>query len=144
MISLFLEKFTIIVRINWQILFLVSGPKFSPIYDNGASLGFRFEDNQLMKIATDNVEMNKYTKNTKVKAGLFEKKNVKAKDLLTYLSIHYPKEFDRSISKLQKFNFNKYKQFIQSFDLLSEAQKMWLQNVLPFRRQKMLEWIGKE
>ena len=34
---------------NWQILFLVDeGAKFSPIYDNGASLGFRFEDEQLM------------------------------------------------------------------------------------------------
>lgn len=77
---------------NWQILFLKCGPRFSPIYDNGASLGFRFEDEQLLKRTSNTSEMNKYTNNTKVKAGLFEKKVVRAKDLLLYIKNYYPEE----------------------------------------------------
>lgn len=38
----------------------------------------------------------------------------------------------------------RYKQFIQSFELLSEAQKAWLQQIIPFRRRKIFEWIEKE
>lgn len=130
---------------NWQILFLVEkGSKFSPIYDNGASLGFRFEDEQLMKKALNVQEMNKYTKNTKVKAGLFEKKSVKAKDLLLYIRIHFPNEFKSSTNKLMNFDTERYIAYIQSLDFLSEAQKVWLQHIVPYRRQKILEWIRKE
>ncbi|MED0665941.1 HipA domain-containing protein [Bacillus badius] len=129
---------------NWQILFLEAGPKFSPIYDNGASLGFRFEDEQLVQKTSNVAAMNKYTKNTKVKAGLFEKKSVKATDLLTYIQMHYPEELAESTERLKSFHLDRYKQFIQSLTLLSEAQMEWLQHILPFRRQKILEWIGKE
>ena len=109
---------------NWQILFLIEeGAKFSPIYDNGASLGFRFEDEQLMMKAINVQEMNKYMRNTKVKAGLFEKKSVKAKDLLTYIRKHYPNEFKSSTKKLMTFDMGRYEAFIQSLDFLSEAKK---------------------
>ena len=70
--------------------------KFSPIYDNGASLGFRFDDERLRV----KVLMNKYTNKTKVKARLFENKSVKAKDLITYISEHFPVKFNASIKKL--------------------------------------------
>lgn len=129
---------------NWQILFLETGPMFSPIYDNGASLGFRFEDEQLMEMTLDLPKMNKYIKNTKVKAGMFEKKNVKAKDLLKYIQIHYPNELECSTSKLESFNMNRYKEYVHSLDIINEAQKEWLHQILPFRRQKILDWIGKE
>ncbi|EKN62778.1 HipA domain-containing protein [Schinkia azotoformans] len=130
---------------NWQVLFLAEeGAKFSPIYDNGASLGFRFDDEQLMMKAINVQEMNKYMKNTKVKAGLFEKKSVKAKDLLIYIHKHYPNEFKSSLDKLIKFDTERYIKFIQSLDLLSEAQRVWLQHIIPIRRQKILEWFGKE
>lgn len=39
---------------------------------------------------------------------------------------------------------SKYIKFIQSLDLLSEAQRVWLQHIIPIRRQKILEWFGKE
>lgn len=60
---------------NWQLLFLLDiKAKFSPIYDNGASLGFRFDDERLRNMVSSKQELNKYTNKAKVKAGLFEEK----------------------------------------------------------------------
>lgn len=129
---------------NWKLLFLETGAKFSPIYDNGASLGFRFDDEKLMQMVSNPQEMNKYTEKTKVKAGIFEKKKVKAKDLLTYISRNFTDEFHQSIQKLIEFDLIRYSDFIQSLDnILSEAQKDWLLSIVPFRRKKILEWIGR-
>ncbi|MBB6446714.1 HipA domain-containing protein [Bacillus benzoevorans] len=130
---------------NWQLLFFIEeGPIFSPIYDNGASLGFRFEDDQLMRKVLNAREMNKYIENTKIKAGLFEKKSVKAKDLLTFIQKRYPKEFTSSVTKLITFDMARYEEFIQSLDFLSDAQSVWLLHIISFRRRKILEWIGEE
>lgn len=130
---------------NWQLLFLLStGVKFSPIYDNGASLGFRFDDNQLKIKASSEQEMNKYTKNAKVKAGLFENKSVKAKDAIAYISEHFPAEFEKSTKMLADFDLIRYSKFINSLVVLSDAKKEWLLNIIPYRRKKILEWIGKE
>lgn len=129
---------------NWIVLFFDNGVKFSPIYDNGASLGFRFDDRKLEEMTTNVTKLNKYVRNTKVKAGLFERKHVKAKELLTYLQIHFPDEFGKSVIKLKNFDLNSYYQYIQSLRILSTAQKSWLQLIIPYRRNKILDWVGKE
>jgi hypothetical protein len=85
-----------------------------------------------------------YTKKTKVKAGLFEKKKVKAKDILLYIRDHYPEEFKTSITMLISFDLNRYTYYIQSLAILTQAQKEWLLTIIPFRRKKILEWIGRE
>lgn len=129
---------------NWLILYFETGYNFSPIYDNGASLGFRFHDEYLREMISDPVKLDRYVRKARVKAGLFEKKHVKARDLLEYIQVNLPVEFQNSIRKLKNFNLAQYSQFIQQLDLLSEAQKDWLQLIIPYRREKILEWSGEE
>lgn len=129
---------------NWKILYFETGYRFSPIYDNGASLGFRFEDEQLHEMVSNTVKLDRYVRKTRVKAGMFEKKHVKARDLLEYIQVSFPIEFQNSVRKLKSFDLVPYKQFIQSLALLSEAQKDWLQLIVPYRREKILDWIEKE
>lgn len=129
---------------NWLILYFDTGIKFSPIYDNGASLGFNFNDDKLVEMNSSVTKLNKYVRNARMKAGLFERKNVKAKDLLAYIQNYYPIELYKSIQKVENFDLEKYNQFIQSLDLLSDAQREWLQLIIPARREKILEWIEKE
>ena len=129
---------------NWLILYFNTEVKLSPIYDNGASLGFRFEDKKLMEMVSNVSKLNKYVRNTKVKAGLFERKHVKAWDLLIYIQAHYPNEFSNSVKRLESFDIYKYIMFIQSLDLLSDVQKNWLKLIVPYRREKILEWIQRE
>lgn len=129
---------------NWKILYFDTGYRFSPIYDNGASLGFRFEDEQLREMVSNSTKLDRYVRKTRVKAGMFERKHVKAKDLLGYIQVHFPNELQNSLRRLRNFDLVQYKQFIQSLDLLSEAQKDWLQLIIPYRRKKILEWIEKE
>lgn len=70
---------------NWMVLFKsVDEVEFSTIYDNGASLGFRFDEEKLLEYINDENKLNKYMRNSKVKAGLFENKQVKSKEMLSY------------------------------------------------------------
>ncbi|WP_400244572.1 HipA domain-containing protein [Niallia sp. JL1B1071] len=128
---------------NWTLLFLHSGVKFSPIYDNGASLGFRFDDTKLAYMLSNEQELNKYTNKTRVKAGIFEKKKVKARDLIIYISSQYPVEFNNGVKMLEDFDMKQYTIFIKSLSILSETQKKWLTNLIPFRRGKILDWVGR-
>jgi len=129
---------------NWKMLYYDSGYEFSPIYDNGASLGFHFNDDQLMNICKDPVKLNRYVKKTKVKAGLYEGKSVKAKDLLVYLQKKFPSEFKNSLNKLIAFDIGRYEEVIHSLDLVSDAQREWLLIIIPNRREKILSWIERE
>lgn len=75
---------------NWLILFHNNGQReFSTIYDNGASLGFRFDDVQLADYISNDRKLAKYIRNAKVKAGLFERKSVKASELIKYMKHHF-------------------------------------------------------
>lgn len=129
---------------NWQILYFDSGYRFLPIYDNGAPLGFRFEDEQLLENVSNIAKLDKYIRDTRVKAGMFERKKVKAMDLIQYIQVNFPDELQNSVSKLIDFDTKQYQEFVQSLDLLSKAQKDWLQLVIPYRRERILDWIGKE
>lgn len=116
---------------------------FSPMYDNGASLGWRFTDEKLTSMM-NNQSMNKYTKNTKVKAGIFEKKSVKGKDLLLYIKQNFPTEFEDSIKRIITFDNDRYSLCIHSQNYLSKPQKEWLLHIIPYRKDKMLDWIREE
>lgn len=130
---------------NWTLLFLSSGVVFSPVYDNGASLGFRFDDNKLREMLSNEQAINRYVNKTRVKAGMFEKKKVKAQELLAYINENFPEEFNVSTNKLIQLDLEKFNYWVsQSGNFLSEAQKEWLLHIIPFRRNKILQWIGKE
>lgn len=130
---------------NWMILFISEQEvKFSPIYDNGASLGFRFENIKLREMLTNEAKLNKYFKNTKTKAGIFEKKQVKAKVLMKYLLKKYPTESEKVIKRIRDFDLEQYSLYINSVKILSEDQRNWLLTIIPFRRRKMIELIDEE
>lgn len=126
---------------NWSMLYFDAKIKFSPIYDNGASLGFNLNDRKLVEMNANVMKLNKYVRNARVKTGLFERKSVKAKDLLAFLQKRYPKQLYKSIQKVEDFDIKQYKKFIQSIVLLSDEQKKWLQLIIPARREKILEWV---
>lgn len=92
---------------NWMILFFNNGIRFSSIYDNGASLGSRFDDEKLTEMFSNVTNLNKYVRNARVKAGLFERGNVKARDLLTYIQSRYPNELSKSAQKLENFDIER-------------------------------------
>lgn len=130
---------------NWMMVYHEKGDrKFSPIYDNGASLGFRFDDGKLGNYLTNKTQLEKYIKNTKVKAGLFEKKQVKINDLIRIMKHRYRTQSDEVIVKLQRFDFMKYNDFIDNQSILSEVQKEWLKLIIIHRRNYILKLYEEE
>ncbi|MFD1037085.1 HipA domain-containing protein [Virgibacillus byunsanensis] len=114
---------------NWMLMFYSpTDVRLSPIYDNGASLGFRFDDEKLIEVISNEAKLNKYTKNTKVKAGLFERKKVKAKEVVDYLLRNYPIESKEIIENIVQFDLMSYNAYIQGLPILTNSQKEWLMN----------------
>lgn len=44
---------------------------------------------------------------------------------------------------LKGFDMIQYLEYIESLSILSLAQKKWLKHIIPFRREKILDWIGR-
>lgn len=94
---------------NWILLFKTfEKVTFSPLYDNGASLGFRFDDQLLTTMTANESKLLKYMRKTRVKAGLFERKSVSAIELVKYLIRHYPKESNIMYTSIQTFDHQCY------------------------------------
>lgn len=130
---------------NWMILYYEDDTKsFSPIYDNGASLGFRFDDEKLKTYLSNEGQLHKYIRNTKVKTGLFERKQVKAKDLINVLKNRYIEESGIIINYIKNFDFNAYGEKIDRNLLLTERQKEWLKLIISIRQQYILKWYEGE
>lgn len=130
---------------NWMVLFnSFQDQSFSTIYDNGASLGFRFDDQQLLAHIQDENRLEKYMRKSTVKAGLFEKKRVRAFDMANYLYKYYPKESQSIIKRIQNFDFEKFHKEVDGYTILTDVQKQWLKLIISFRRQNLLQWLGEE
>jgi len=130
---------------NWMMLYYEDGKKsFSPIYDNGASLGFRFDDEKLKMYLSNEIQLHKYIRNTKVKAGLFEYKQVKAKDLIKVLKNRYNEESSIIIAQIEAFDFYKYEGYITRSLFLTEKQKEWLKLIISIRQEYILKWYKGE
>jgi len=130
---------------NWMMLYYEDGEKkFSPIYDNGASLGFRFDDEKLSHYLSDGIQLHKYIRKTKVKAGLFEDKQIKAKDLIKVMKNRYANESEEIMTRINNFNLKRYEDYINKNVLLSENQKEWLKLIISLRREYILKWYEGE
>lgn len=130
---------------NWMVLFISPQDQiFSTIYDNGASLGFRFDDQQLLTYIQDKNKLEKYMRKSTVKAGLFEKKRVRAFDMATYLYKYYPNESASIIKRIKTFDFEKFHEMVDQYTILTDVQKQWLKLIISFRRQNLLQWLGEE
>lgn len=130
---------------NWSMLFYDNNHvEFSPIYDNGASLGFRFDDESLLLLLQDQNKKDKYVRKAKVKAGLFEKKQVNASTVINFLKRTYPLEFTKSINKLNQFNEELFQKKVDEIEYLSIVQKDWLKEIIPYRKMKILSWVNEE
>ncbi|MFC5559595.1 hypothetical protein ACFPN4_10925 [Ureibacillus thermophilus] len=130
---------------NWMVLFKsMDDIEFSTIYDNGASLGFRFDDVMLKEYIENKTKLEKYMRNSKVKAGLFEKKQVKSKEMILYLKKHFFEESEVIIKRIANFDFKEYENIIQQCELLSRIQKQWLITNLYYRSETILKWYYGE
>ncbi|MFF5996032.1 hypothetical protein AAGS61_14960 [Lysinibacillus sp. KU-BSD001] len=129
---------------NWIILFeSIEKQSFSTIYDNGASLGFRFDDQQLLAHITDRNKLEKYMRKSTVKGGLFEKKKVKSIDMIQYLSKYYKNESKSIVERIKQFDFEIFNKMIDEYEILSDIQKQWLKLIISFRRKSILQWLGE-
>lgn len=123
---------------NWSLLYTEEGVMMSPLYDNGASLGFRFEDDKLESYLQDEVKRKKYYRNTKVKFGLCEKDQVKMIDLYSFLHENFLLEVSDFIGRIENFDYNQFSKRLEENSCLSIAQKKWLNQVIAERNEMLV------
>lgn len=93
---------------------------------------------------SNEIQLHKYIRNTKVKAGLFEYKQVKAKDLIKVLKNRYNEESSIIIAQIEAFDFYKYEGYITRSLFLTEKQKEWLKLIISIRQEYILKWYKGE
>jgi len=125
---------------NWQILFKNDSSFFAPLYDNGASLGWQLPDDYLLSMLNNQQKMNKFFRQTKVKAGLFENTTppLKGTQVLKHITQSYPDESKEIIQRMVNFDWEIYEKYIDEFPLISQIRKKFLKEFVQFRMNKII------
>src|SRR5699024_18067 len=124
---------------NCQLLFREKDDIIGTVCGNGASLGWQLDDDELEELQINPVKMNKYYKVMIVKAGLLghTQPRLKATQVLSYCSIHYPDAMNTISQRLEQFNIKAYNQYIDQFPLVSDIRKKFLKQFLEFLLNKI-------
>lgn len=126
---------------NWQLLYRGGQVFPSPLYDNGASLGWQLNDDKLLELINDEEKMGRFFSKTLTKVGLDNKETPKIKivTLIHYFSKHYPEEVCEFKNKLIAFDLSAFRCYCDNLPYISETRKKFLVEFIAYRRKKLLE-----
>ncbi|AQQ54111.1 HipA domain-containing protein [Planococcus lenghuensis] len=125
---------------NWQLLFREGEPSPSPLYDNGASLGWQLPDEKLLEYLSSPEKMHKLYKKTLLKVGLDNRETpkIKASSVIEYLITSYPSETKAFYEKLLSFDMEAFEVYCQAVPLISETRKKFLTHFIDYRKEQLL------
>ncbi|MDG5472460.1 hypothetical protein P6709_11960 [Jeotgalibacillus sp. ET6] len=126
---------------NWQLLYRQDKVFSSPLYDNGASLGWQLPDERLKIILTSPEVMHRLYKNTLLKIGLDNNQSPKIKvtSILDYLFTQYPQYSNRFLDKLEAFDIDYFEEYCSNLPLISETRKKFLVQYISYRQQQIIK-----
>lgn len=129
---------------NWGIINSNNGYKLSPIYDNGASMGFNLSQEHVEKLLRDERMFKGYCNRGRSLIGLPEKRKPKYIDLLSIMKRNFPIEGKKEMEKINKVNqplINKILNEIPS-ELMKDIYKEWVLKLLLYKREWLNNWYG--
>lgn len=125
---------------NWQLLFRNGESTPSPLYDNGASLGWQLPEEKLLEYISSLEKLHKLYTKTLVKAGLDNREipKIKASSVMEHLLEEYPAETEAFRKKLLSFDMKKFEEYCEKLPLITETRKQFLVTYIEHRRTQML------
>lgn len=128
---------------NWQLLFKEDEIFPSPLYDNGASLGWQLDEEQIKNLLENPIAMTKFFTKTLSKAGLDNRETpkIKATSLLKILRIEFAEEVDQVKISLRNFDEDEFGRYCNELPYISELRKEFLVQFIIYRKEKILEYL---
>ncbi|MDM5309696.1 HipA domain-containing protein [Peribacillus frigoritolerans] len=124
---------------NWGVILKDGKVRFSPIFDNGASLGYNNSEERLNLMFGNTKMFEAFTNKGKSIIGLSDKKKPKIKLFLPHLQQMYPQIIDEEIMRLNYLQEDGIKHILEGipFDIMSKTEKKWVEKILLYRKS----WI---
>ncbi len=127
---------------NWGIIMNRQGYRLSPIYDNGSSMGFNLQPEQIKKMLQDPVMLKAFCRRGTSLIGLPGKRKPKHTELLSVIDNTFPVEtkqaFDK-INNLDKLMIGKILDEIPSSSM-TDLYKEWVLKLLMYRKEWLITW----
>lgn len=126
---------------NWQLLFHDGKATPSPLYDNGASLGWQLPDEKLLEYISSSEKMHKLYTKTLLKAGLDNRETpkIKASSVIEHLIVNYPAETESFAEKLYAFDLEAFEEYCEALPLITKTRKQFLVRFIDHRRVNLLQ-----
>ena len=127
---------------NWAIMLVKGNYEFSPIYDNGSSLGFNESEEVLREYLRDEVRFKAFTNRAKTLIEVNGNRKPKVKQLMDYLSVHFAKTVNREIDRTQSLDYNKLNTILDKVPdhLMSDIQRDWVVKLIAYRVDWLTYW----
>lgn len=124
---------------NWGVIQKDGKLRFSPIFDNGASLGYNNSEARLKLMFTDKKMFEAFTNKSKSIIGISDEKRPKIKIFLPHLLQMYPDIINEEIKRLNYLQKDAIKHILEGIpiEIMSQTEKTWVEKILLYRKS----WI---
>lgn len=126
---------------NWQLLFKKDEVFPSPLYDNGASLGWQLDEKQIKNLIENPMAMTKFFDKTLSKVGLDNREipKIKGTTLVKCLSSGFKEEINRFKISLKNFDQSEFERYCRELPYISDTRKEFLMKFISFRIKRIIE-----
>ena len=127
---------------NWAIMLVKGNYNFSPIYDNGASLGFNESEEVLREYLRDEMRFKAFTNRARTLIEVNGNRKPKVKQLMDYISVHFAKTVNREIDRIQSLDYNKLNTILDKVPdhFMSDVQRDWVVKLIAYRVDWLTYW----
>ncbi|MGG0031613.1 HipA domain-containing protein [Priestia megaterium] len=131
---------------NWGVIQKGGDIRLTPIYDNGASLGFSNKEERVKMMLKDANMFGAFTNRGKSIIGIPSKKKPKIKALLHEIYALFPDVVSEEIERLNYLQTEEIKHILETIhlDIMSETYKIWVERLLIYRKEWMINWYEGE
>ncbi|MFP7331781.1 HipA domain-containing protein [Shouchella clausii] len=121
---------------NWAVLrFTHDKAELAPLYDNGASLGFNSNEDQLKKLLLDKVMFEAFTNRSKSLIEVNGRRKPRMRVLLSYLKETYNQLYVKEIERFANIEYNDVIKIVNQIpsSWMNEVQKEWVCKLINYR-----------
>ncbi|WP_257128377.1 HipA domain-containing protein [Priestia megaterium] len=131
---------------NWGVIQKGGDIRLTPIYDNGASLGFSNKEERVEMMLKDANMFGAFTNRGKSIIGIPSKKKPKIKALLHEIYALFPGVVSEEIERLDYLQTEEIKHILEiiPLDIMSETYKIWVERLLIYRKEWIINWYEGE
>ncbi|MEI2341595.1 HipA domain-containing protein [Priestia megaterium] len=131
---------------NWGVIQKGGEIRLTPIYDNGASLGFSNKEDKVKKMLENPNMFSAFTNRGKSIIGISSKKKPKIKALLSEIYALFPDVVSEEVERLYYLQTEEIKHILEiiPLDIMSETYKTWVERLLIYRKDWIINWYEGE